>query len=124
MPPFSLLIDRCGLSHREAADFLGVRPDTVSSWASGRRATPDAVMADLRALYATIERAAGELIKQADALTKKHGEAAEIALEIAPSDAEARKRGWPCVGAQRAAYGIAIAKLDAQFVIDARGRDH
>ena len=123
MTIFSLLIDRCGLSHREAAEFLGVRPDTVSSWASGRRATPAAVMTELRALYATIERTAGELIKQADALAKTHG-AAEIALEIAPCDAEARKRGWPCVGAQRAAYGIASARSGAQFVINAREREN
>ncbi|WP_334151637.1 hypothetical protein [Hyphomicrobium sp.] len=123
MTPFSLLIDRCGLSHREAAEVLGVRLDTVKSWSSGRNPTPASVVDELRALYATIERAAGELIKQADAFAKKHGDAAEISLELASSDDEARKRGWPCVAAQRAAYGLAIARSKAAFVLDGRLRN-
>lgn len=119
MTSFTLLIDRCGLSLREAAEFLCVRPDTVKSWSSGRNPAPAAVLGELRALYAMIERAAGELIEQAETLVKKHGDAAEIALEIAANDGEARKRGWPCVAAQRAAYGIAVARCAAPFTLNA-----
>lgn len=101
-----------------------MRLDTVKSWSSGRNPTPHAVIVELRALYSKIETAAGELLKAAQELTKMHGEAAEIAIEIASNDREARKRGWPCVGAQRAAYGIAAARSGAQFVINAREREN
>lgn len=107
--PFALLLGRCGLSHREAADLLGVRTDTVKSWSAGRNQTPDSVIAELRQLYARIERAANEQLILMDELAAEHGSPDAINLTLAANDAAARERGWPCVGAQAAAYGIVIA---------------
>lgn len=105
MTPFKLLCDRCGLSQREAADFLGARLDTVKSWASGRNRAPEGVITQLRGLFATIERAAGELV--AEVLKQRP---TELGLFLARTDDEARARGWPCVGAMAAALGIAAAR--------------
>ncbi len=102
---YALLLDRCGLSHREAADFHGVRHDTVKSWSAGRNPTPDGVIAELRDLYARIERAAADQLK----LIKKQRPAI-IELGLAADDHEAQSRGWPCVGAQAACYGIIAAR--------------
>lgn len=48
----------CGLTHAEAADFLGVRPDTIHSWSSGRRRVPPGVWEMLAGLYEQIQDAA------------------------------------------------------------------
>ena len=110
--PFKLLCDRCGLSQREAADFLGARLDTVKSWASGRNRAPAGVIAELRKLHATIERAAGELVAE---VKKRRPD--ELALFLARTDDEARDRGWPCIGAMAAAIGIVAARTDLPVVM-------
>ena len=48
---FAACLKLVGLSHEEAAQYLGSRKDTVSSWANGRRQVPDGIWDDLRALY-------------------------------------------------------------------------
>lgn len=116
MTLFALLIQRCGLSLREAADFLNVRIDTVKSWSSGRNPTPRGVIDELRALYAQIERAAEEGLAQ---IAKMKPEAAEIGL--AKSDAEAKRLGFSCVGAHGAALGIIAAKAGIPVSIVPRG---
>ena len=62
MTPFALLLQRCGLSRREAAAVLSMRPDSVDSAISGRRSAPPGAIAELRALHARIERAADEML--------------------------------------------------------------
>lgn len=104
---FSLLAGRCGLSHREAADFLNARIDTVKSWASGRNRAPDGVIAELRGLYRRIERAAAEVLALA-----AEQRPAELTLFLARSDDEARERGWPCRAAQAASLAIVAARTD------------
>ncbi len=103
--PFALLLARCGLSHREAASALGVRLDTVKSWASGRNGTPPAVLEELRTLYARIVRAAAEML----ALIAEQAPD-EVDLMLAPDDVTARERGWPAVGAQAAMLGVVVAQ--------------
>lgn len=112
----ALLSQRCGLSQREAADFHGVSFDTVKSWWAGRNATPPSAIEELRSLYAKIERTAGEAVK----LAKKQ-RAANIEFGLASDDHEARSLGWPCVGAQAAAFGLAAARLNIPVVIVPRG---
>lgn len=104
MTPFSLLCGVCGLSHREAANLLKVRIDTVKSWSSGRNPTPDGALADLRALARRIDRAATEAL----ALIAEQ-RPPEIELGYAVDDHEAQSLGWPCVGAQAAALGRIVA---------------
>ena len=118
-----LLIDACGLSQREAAEFLGVRLDTVKSWY--RRAPPTArpgVISELQALHVKQRRAAANLIRQARLLAREHGTADTIEVGIASDDAEARSLGWPCVGAQRQAIALAAVRLPGtRIVIVPRG---
>lgn len=117
MTLFALLIQRCGLSLSEAAAFLGVRLDTVKSWSSGRNPTPPGVTDELRALYEKIETAAENLLS----IIEEADDEAEIELGYASDDKEARSLGWPCVGAQRAALGIAIARTDKDVILSPRG---
>lgn len=51
MTLFKSAIAICGMSQGEAADWLGVSPETVKSWCQGRRGVPDGVWDELAALY-------------------------------------------------------------------------
>jgi hypothetical protein len=115
---FSLLADRCGLSHREAAELHGVRLDTVKSWSAGRNRAPDGVIAELRNLYASIERAAAEA---GEIIRSKAPPDAPIELGLSADDYEARLLGWPCVGAHAAVLGIIAAHVLRPVVIVPRG---
>lgn len=55
---FKYALSACGLSQREAADFLGVSLDSVKGWAQERRPVPKGVWDMLADLYARIENAA------------------------------------------------------------------
>ncbi|MCA0400221.1 MAG: hypothetical protein LCH38_05325 [Proteobacteria bacterium] len=120
---FSLIAERCGLSHREAAEFLGVRIDTVKSWSSGRNAAPTGAITQLRDLYNKIDRAAGEVIRHIAAVTAEHGAPEEIELGLASDDYEARHPplGWPCVGAHAAMLGLVAARVNLPVRIAPRG---
>ena len=114
---FALLLGRCGLSHTDAAAFLGVRPDTVRSWSIGRNQTPDRVIAQLRALHARIERSAAEALDAIDAQAAARGEPGTIELGIASDAREAQDLGWPCVGAQAASLGLVVARSSRAIAI-------
>jgi len=103
---YALLLDRCGLSQREAAAIHGVRLDTVKSWSAGRNPTPAGAVEELRALYARIERAAGEAL----ALIEGAPPEGEVELGLAGDDHEAQSLGWPCVGAHAAVLGLVAAR--------------
>lgn len=107
---FSLLSQICGLSHREAAQLLNVRLDTVKSWSTGRNRVPDAVLAELAELAARIEAAAAQTLKQIEETAAEHGLPDEVELGIASDDAEAGYIGWPCVGAQATCLGLVLAR--------------
>lgn len=113
----ALLIDRCGLSQREAADVLAVSINTVKSWMAGRASPRPGVIAELRTLYATIERAAGEAL----AVIAANPDAGEIELGLASDDDEARGLGWPCVGAQAAMLGLVAARCGRPVRVVPRG---
>jgi hypothetical protein len=104
MSTFHALIQACGLSLREAAEFLNAREDTIKSWSSGRRSTPDGALAELAGLAARIVKSAHEGLAEID----RH-ETAEIELGLACDDYEAQALGWPCVGAHRACLGLVAA---------------
>ena len=121
---FSLLVQVCGLSHREAAEMLKVRHDTVKSWSSGRNRTPDTVLEELVTLAARIEKAAAEALVQIETAAAQHGVPAEIELGVASDDAEAQSIGWPCIGAQAACLALVVArgmKLGYRFRVTPRG---
>lgn len=96
---FSAALRLCGLSHREAAVFFGVRPDTVKSWSAGRNSVPNGVLDGLRDLALRIDRAAS---RSAAMYADRAERPDTVEIGIATSDDEARSLGWPCVGAQMA----------------------
>lgn len=112
---YSLLRERCGLSLREAAEFHRVPVNTINSWSSGRRSPPDGVIEELRSLYDRIETAAHALVETIG------DNMADVELGISSDDHEARSLGWPCVGAQAAALGLAAMWIDNEVTIVPRG---
>lgn len=58
MSSFKSSISVCGLSQREAAEFLDVSIDTVKSWCSGRSNPPAGVWMMLASLFEQIQNAA------------------------------------------------------------------
>lgn len=58
MSAFKSAIGVCGLSQREAADFLQVSLDTVKSWCAGRSNPPFGVWTMLASLFEQIQAAA------------------------------------------------------------------
>lgn len=97
--PFALLVERCGLSQREAAEFLKVRLDTVKTWYAGRDAAKPSVLAELRSLYAAIQVAADGLAKGNDRLLELQRERGVeprgIVFGVAETDDVARSYGFP-----------------------------
>ena len=73
-------------------------------------------MAELRVLYARIERSASETLGVIAAQAPD-----EIELGLVSDDYEAQQLGWPCVGAQAAMLGIVAAKAAAPVRIVPRG---
>jgi len=118
MTPFAVLCALAGLSHREAGDFLGVRPDTVKSWSAGRNRTAPGAIVELRTLVARQERAAAEAVAQ---IAKSHGAPDEIEIGYPADDHEARSLGWPCVGAWAAMAARVLATADAPIKLVPRG---
>ena len=113
---YALLLDRCGLSLREAAVFHNVRSDTAQKWAAGRSRVPPGAVADLRALYARIEAAAVEALDQIEALAAQ-GAPDRVELALASDDTEAQALGWPCVGTQAAMLGLVLARMAGDAVM-------
>lgn len=118
MTPFKLLTDYCGLSIREAADYLGVRLDTAKSWSVDRRTCPDTVLADLRMLVWRQEAAA----EQALAVLASHPIAPdEIELGFPADDHEAKALGWPSVGAWKGMAARFVAGSPVRVIMVPRG---
>lgn len=113
---YALLASRCGLSQREAADWLGVRIDTVKSWACGRNRAPQGVIDELRRLHAQIERAADESLK----VIAAHPDT-PVKIGVVADDAEAQALGYPCVGVHRAVCGRVAATTKERIEIVKRG---
>ena len=65
MNAFSAALDATGYTFDEAAEYLGVRYDSVQHWYSGRRACPTGVLADIAGLVGAQRVALQELAKRA-----------------------------------------------------------
>lgn len=117
MTLYGLLLQACGLSQREAADFHRVRPDTVKSWSAGRNAAPDGALEELRKLYALITGAAERHLQVLDDLPA----GAEIEIGYPADDHQAQTLGFPCVGAWRAMAALIVAELAGPVRLVPRG---
>lgn len=116
MTPYAALQSLCGLSNREAAEYLAVAEDTVKSWRTGRRSVPDGALSDLLDLWGAIDTAAAE---GADDIMKKIEQegAMPAAIEIGypADDHEAQALGLPCVGAWRQMAARLIDELSVMY---------
>jgi hypothetical protein len=106
MTPFSTLCAVCGLSHREAADFVRVRLDTVKNWSSGRDVTPKGVIAALIQLNQRIQRAADQAVS---VVMEQRPPIVELGYPA--DDEEALSLGWPSVGVMRVLLGRIISGI-------------
>ncbi|SMF82006.1 hypothetical protein SAMN06265365_14211 [Tistlia consotensis] len=98
MSLLAIALQACGLSQREAAEYLAVRLDTLKSWSAGRKPTRPGILSELRALAGRQEAAAESCLLA----WERDGRPAELCYALAGDDEAARRMGWPCVGAQRA----------------------
>lgn len=102
MTPFSALQSLCGLSNREAAEFLGTSEDQVNKLRSGARGARAGreYLTLLQSLWTVIETAAvdaAEAIGRAGVVDQP----GPIEIGYPADDHEARELGFPCVGAWR-----------------------
>ena len=104
---YKLLMQRCGLSQSEAAEFHEVGIDTVKSWCVDRNPAPAAALAELRQLHLGISLAATRLAEKA----VKRLRGGSVELGVVDDDRAALALGFPCVGAHEAALGLALALL-------------
>lgn len=117
MTLFDALRLHCGLSHGDAAWFLGLNNvKTVAAWCAGRAETPVGVMDELRALNDLIDTTADRLIDHLAAAA-----ADEVVIGYPADDHEALALGLPCVGAWRAMIGRVIAVGDRPIRLVPRG---
>lgn len=113
MNAFSILLGRCGLSQQAAAAALGVRPDTIKSWSSGRRDAPKAVIDELRAFHRVMLTEAFRLRQEIARLVDgRDPSTVAIGIPLAADDADAAKRRLPAAGVYATAVGEAITALE------------
>lgn len=93
-----LALDACGLSQREAAEFLNVRRDTVDKALNGRTATPPGWLLELRGLHGRQRQAANQALEAIYRQTADRGPG-EIEVGYCTDDAEAQSLGWPTANA-------------------------
>lgn len=98
----SVLLDAGGLSIHEAAGYLNSRPDTVKSWASGRRTTPPKVFVELTDLVKLVHTSARQHI---NALP----EGATLVIRTTADKKKAVALGWPGIGTHRLVLGLMAA---------------
>lgn len=122
--PFDIMRERCGLSIAEAAEFLGVPRATVDAWSTGTLPMSHGVIVELRSLYRKIVHTGRDL---GETLRIRLEQTPERRIEIvlARNDDDARACGFPCMGAQAAAVGIALMLLpdDVGFLLVPPGRE-
>ena len=123
MTPAAVLISLAGLSHREAADFLGVRLDTVQSWHRKTRPNQasDGVIRELKALIETQERAAEQQLDVIARLAVEHGAPDAIEIGYPVDDHEAKTLGLPCVGAWAAMAARVVGRSPIPIRLVPRG---
>lgn len=120
MTPFAVLRQACGLSQREAANFLGhEKIGSVKQWETARAAGPG-VLRELAELARHIEATAARNLTAMREIIAGHDGPIEIGYPA--DDHEARELGMPCVGAWRAMLSRVLPHFDpARIVLVPRG---
>lgn len=107
---FKLFLQSSGLSQREAAAFLNVRPDSVNSWSSGRRTAPDGVLYQLSELIDL----QGRMVDAALDVIEQHPDAEEIEIGYCADDHEAQSLGLPFKSCHDAVIRRIVEALDEE----------
>ncbi len=125
--PFAVALAACGLSQTQAADFFGVRLDTVKSWGAGRNRVPPGVWEQLGELFEQIERLADVILEAVETVEEEGG--AELWVELPgrlPGNAElmalaraqmtlgSRPRLHPAVPGEAAPRGVLRLAAEAE----------
>lgn len=118
MTPFALLISLCGLSQREAAEFLDVSASSVDKMSRGTRTTPPGVIDEMRTLIEKQEIAARHTLDEIKKIRARKNPPNAIEIGYPVDDHEAQTLGWPCVGAWRGmtARVVAASTVPVQLV--------
>jgi hypothetical protein len=105
---YNILRDACGISQAEAAEFVhGARVDSVKSWCSDRRIAPQGVINDLQKLAREIQNAGVSYA----ALLKTTNKGNVYIIGLPSDEQDARRCGFPSIGAQMRAVAVAISHL-------------
>ncbi len=111
---YDLLRQLCGLSQQEAADFHGVRIDSIKSWCSDRRSAPQGAIDELRDLYAQIRKAADTLLEhvQSNIQVEDNGDRF-FRIGLPHDDRDLRVCGFPTMSTCEASIALVAAQLPA-----------
>lgn len=113
---YKSLMDLCGLSQKQAADFHGVNLNTVKSWCAGRNNAPQGVIDELSGLFCYMSRAAHEVLNIAE-----NAGASSLDLGYSADDAEAQSLGWPTASCHAAVMAMVAAEFDGSVTWSPRG---
>lgn len=103
---------QCGLSRREAAEFLNVSTETIHSWSSGRRNPPKGIFQELADLYEKIRNLAHE---KAEKIID--GDLSFIDQDFYKNwEIEDSDNCLPCSGARKAASAMALIFIFEDFL--------
>jgi hypothetical protein len=106
MNTYALLLKLSGLSIGEAAEFHGVRLDTVKRWNNGRDDPPSGALDELRGLIEQQERMAAAMLAIYREQVSERGKPEDIQISWDPSE-------WPC----RSAAAMALARVAAYVTV-------
>ena len=104
---FHLLVGISGLSHQEAADYLGVSRDTVNSWSASRHKVPTDAITKMAQIIGRMQNAVDEAM---DTIDKQHETPTFIELGICTDDHEAQTLGWLTASIHRRVIGMVAAQ--------------
>ena len=107
MNTFGVLLQICGVSAHQAAQFLGVPPRVVLRWVRGVGQPTTEALTALGGLQARQQDVADAIITSWD----EAGRPPSLSITVARDDDEAKEMGWPSLAAQMAPTAIAQAVL-------------
>ena len=107
MNTFAVLLQICGITPHQAAQFLNVPPRVIVRWARSVGQPTSEAMTKLAGLQARQQDVADVIITSWD----KAGRPPSLSITVARDDDEAKEMGWPSLAAQIAPAAIAQAVL-------------
>lgn len=91
-----MMLHRCGFSQTEAAEILGKDARTVRRWVSGEFEIPSENWQSLTAFCDRLDQTAREKLEGIKKIAPGYG---PVTVQIARTDDEAHRHGYPCAGA-------------------------